>query len=151
MSWSAIRTALKTRLEAVSGIGIVHPFRRYVKGNETSPDFQTLFFSGGKLHAWQFYRTARRPQYSGSDDSRRVVHHDVVVEALLALCDSTTSEHTLQDLLDSVAANLETGDHTLGGACKTHSLLTVATIDHVAFFNTTCNHARATITFEDVV
>lgn len=151
MSWATARAALKTRLEAITGIGMVHSYRRYTRGNETSPEFRELFYKGSRLHAWQFSRTLRRAEPSGSDDSRRVVQHEVEVEAFYAMSDADESEHALQDLVDTVATDLETGDRTLGGAVLTHSLFAVEQIGAVDFFGVLCNYARAKMILEEVV
>lgn len=150
MSWATIRDALVTRLEAVSGTGRVHSFLRYLKEGPDQRPFTDAYVVRGRLNYWAVTRTARRSVKTVGDDSYYRRHHDVEVNVFVALSDSDESEHVFQDLLDTVANNLETGDHTLGGVCLTHTPPEVRQIGHAMISDILCHSALLFLTVEEV-
>lgn len=150
MSWSGIRSALKSRLEAVSGIGKVHAYTRYIKDGCEYAAFQDVYVSGGVLNYWGITRTARRTEKTADNDTSYRRIHDVEITVYYAVADGSASENTFQDLLETVCNNLETGDHTLGGACLTHSPPEARQIGHVMLADVLCHSAIVALQIEEV-
>jgi UDP-N-acetylglucosamine 2-epimerase len=150
MSWSSIRSALKARLEGISGVGAVHTYLRYCKDAGDSTAFAAIYVSGGQLNYWAISRTARRTAKSVDNDSSYRRQHDVEVSAFYAHRDADASENTFQDLLETVCNNLETGDHTLGSACLTHTPPEVRQIGHAMLGDVFCHFAVLALSIEEV-
>lgn len=151
MSYSGIRSALATRIAAVSGgPGVVHSRIRWSNENPDSSAFQTLFVSGGRINFAQITRKGRKVIRS-VEDSRRRVQHEIEIVFVYGMEDADTTETLFQDMLEAVALNLETGDHTLGGACITHTEPEISDIGHEVRSDVLCHAATMRITVEEVL
>ncbi|MCE7873322.1 hypothetical protein DYH09_23505 [bacterium CPR1] len=150
MSYDAIRDALKTRLEAVDDIGVVHSYQRWTAEAPNLPGFNTLFKSDGRLNTWMISRVGELSRKAPGDDSRYAVRHTLQVLAFYAIDDSAASEEVFQDLVSDVLADLRAGDRTLGGACLTHSA-PEATLDYADFCGVTCHRAEISLVVEEIV
>lgn len=152
MSYATIRTALATRLGAVSGgPSVVHSRIRWTNDNADGSVFQALFMgAGARLNFAQFTRKTRRSSRS-PQDARRIVRHDLEIYLSMALDDADTSETLFQDMLEAIAVDLETGDRTLGTVCKTHSDPEILDIGHEMRDQILCHGATIKITVEEVL
>lgn len=140
MTWAIVVAALKTRLEAVSGIGKVHSSLRYTKEPPDSSTFGTLFASSGRLNVWQITRKAVTASQVPTD-SRERIEYDVLINFAVAVQDNT-SEALMQAKIDEVITSLRNGDRTLGSQCHTHSIPQAPTIAHDAFYGLLCHMAE---------
>ncbi|MCA9775640.1 MAG: hypothetical protein KC800_02955 [Candidatus Eremiobacteraeota bacterium] len=160
MSWATIRSALVTRLAAVTGIENVHGQIRYLNDSVDDTRFSNLFLDDNEgLHTWQFTRTNRVEVSCPDDSTKATVTHSVRLLGLLMLSDagtgSTNSEDTFQALVDTLAEEFRDGfsdsARTLGGACITYSVPTF-TVRHASYFNHYLAHeAEATFDVEELV
>lgn len=124
MSEATIRAQVKTVLEAVTGIGQVHDYRRTSKSVAT---FMQLQRSSGAVNGWTIYR--RRAPADFNDNLTVTRRHYFVIAGLYELDDATASEKTVQALVDSIFAAF-LGNQTLGGTCINVDPLQVDDIDN---------------------
>jgi len=150
MSYQAIRDALATRLETVVGVGTVHTYERYLTEQAEVAAFQAAFSKNGVLNTWMIERRAVSSRQSAAADAKRIRRHTLRLEGFYSLKDAAASKLTFQDLIDAVCDDLETGDRTLGGACLTHSLPSVDTIEETLFAGVLCHRTEIQIIVEEV-
>jgi hypothetical protein len=153
MSWSTIRAALKTRIEAACTAAtfpcVVHDRLRWSADHVDEAAFQSMFVVSGRLSTAQITRRGLRTIWA-PEDARRIKRHEVAIYFDLALDDSAESEDLFQDALESIADNLMTGDDTLGGVCKALSDPVIDQIQVERFAATTCHGATLLLTIEEV-
>lgn len=150
MSWATVRAALATRVDAVTGITNVHQFIRYTDDGSETAAFGALFVASGVLQAWLITRTGMRTEVCEDDDNRYRRRHDVEIQGVYALKDSTSTENTFQGLLDAMEADLRTGDRTISSTCLTHTLPEFSPINHVSFQGVLCHGATIRFTVEEI-
>jgi hypothetical protein len=151
MSEANIRAQIKTILESVSGIGIVHNYQRYANDWNT---ILSLFRPTGKgvINGWMISRsnTPERIITLGQVDRA----HSFLIRGFYSHDDVSASEIIFQALLDSVQAafrkNLD-----LNGSCDNTSPefgegsgmsgLQIKTIDLRMFGSVLCHYCELTI------
>lgn len=114
MSLSSIRTQIKTILEGVSGIGIVHDYERWSADWKA---FLTLFQDSNDLiNGWMFARekTVQRRVTLGEKEKAHIFR----LRGVYGLKDEDATEKTFQDLIESNVAAFD-ADETLSGTCLT--------------------------------
>lgn len=114
MSLSLIRTQIKTKLEAISGVEKVYDYKRYCADWATYKD---LFVKDSKVNTWEierksFSRTAR----GGSGDVEDTIH-EFIIRGFYSFYDALATEKTFQDLVETICADF-VNDPTLGGKAK---------------------------------
>ena len=117
MSLEAIRNQLKTDIEAVSGIGKVHSYNRYIKDWKS---YTREFTKNDKVNNWEIVRTdfTRAVHASaGSEAGVEYVIHTFTIRGFYGLSDNLESEITFQDLVESVCTALR-NDPTLSGEAE---------------------------------
>lgn len=124
MSWEAVRGALATRVRAVEGVERLFETDQYViNGLESDALLQKLgeqTDSGWRIHFWIFRRSAATPAIVPDDGRVRKWTHTVQIVGTRVMEGGNESESEWQAIGEAVAANLNSGDRTLGGACITH-------------------------------
>jgi len=123
MSEATIRAQIKTVLESVSGIGIVHDYRRHSRSWAT---LKALFASAGTVSAVTFYRVACPADRDTMPTILR--RHSFKLDFLRELDDAAATEKTFQALLDAVFEVFK-ANQTLGGTCQNVDPLQVDAID----------------------
>jgi len=110
-----VRAAIKSTLEGVSGIGVVHDYERYASQQGT---FRALYHSAahGQIRGWNFRRVARAERSPAT--GRHVVTARWQIRGYMALDDSAATEKTFDDLVEGVVAAFR-ADDTLGGVVDT--------------------------------
>jgi hypothetical protein len=104
---------IKSVLESVDGVGVVHGYVRWAPDWEK---FLALFSENGKVNGWMISRqsvTRHRTAYSEVQAA-----HIFVLTGIYGLNDADESELTFQGILDSVQSAFA-ADPTMGGACET--------------------------------
>jgi len=117
MSLEAIRNQLKTDIEAVSGIGKVHNYNRYIKDWKS---YQREFTKNDKVNTWEIVRTDFNRSVhasSGSQSGEERINHTFTIRGFYGLSDDLESEKTFQDLVESVCTALR-NDPTLSGEAE---------------------------------
>ncbi len=104
MSLAAIRTELKTVIEAVSGIGNVYDYLRY---SNSEKNFKDLFKADKKINGWQITRQATSEE-TESQNYNNIRTHKFLIWGIYSAKDVDASEKTFQDLVEAVTAALRT-------------------------------------------
>lgn len=135
---SPIRTALKTLVSAVTGIGNVYDYHRHF---ETEGEVKALLVNSSRLHYWTVSL--------GPDD--KFIEEDIVggskawitfmISGNYALKDADASEKTFIDLVEDVLDALR-ADKTLGGVCIRTGNKRWIGPNHVTVGNVLCHHAE---------
>jgi hypothetical protein len=114
MSLSLIRTQIKTKLEAISGVENVYDFRRFCNDWATYKD---LFVKDNKVNTWEIERKAfSRTGRGGSGDIEDITH-EFIIRGFYSFYDAYATEKTFQDLVETICADF-INDPTLGGKAK---------------------------------
>lgn len=114
MSYDGIRDALKVRLDALSGVGPVHTYERYIRGGIEETAVKTLFFESNVLNTAFIDRKAFHTTFHAEDIRRRV--HEISIYLFLGHDDASATGETFQDRLETIVNDLETGNRALGKA-----------------------------------
>lgn len=94
VKYSTIAADIKTKLEGISGTGIIHAYERQISD---LAKFIALFKdSSGKICGWEITRRAVPEYYRGAI----LRHHQMVLHGYLGLQDATASSIVFQDLCD---------------------------------------------------
>lgn len=111
MSVDTIRSALKTKIEAVTGVGVVgnpnlgvanvHDFLRHIKGDKSL--FRSFFETTNKrIHSWQITRRSTS-EISQNQNFTSLRRHSFLVFGILGVQDESTTEKTFQDIVERVS------------------------------------------------
>ena len=114
MSLSLIRTKIKTKLEAISGVEKVYDYKRFCADLATYKD---LFIKDSKVNTWEIQRRSfERIGHGGSGDVQDVTHA-FIIRGFYSFYDSLATEKTFQDLVETICADF-ISDPTLGGVAN---------------------------------
>ena len=114
MSLSLIRTKIKTKLEAISGVEKVYDYKRFCADLATYKD---LFIKDSKVNTWEIQRRSfERIGHGGSGDVQDVTHAFIIL-GFYSFYDSLATEKTFQDLVETICADF-ISDPTLGGVAN---------------------------------
>ena len=94
MSMSTIRAQVKTIVEAVSGIGVVHDYKRHITNWDT---YKKENVKSGKIHLWELTVENYEKAVMGSDATERTTY-DFLIIGRYAVDDSLATEKTFQSL-----------------------------------------------------
>jgi hypothetical protein len=147
MALDSIRNRIKTVLEGVAGIDIVHDYERFAKNwNEILTLFKT---AEGTYHAWTISRKTSVQRQVTTCQIERC--HIFVVRGIYGLNDEAGTEITFQDLIENVSAAFNQ-DETLGNTCATTHPdwgpmsgavgLQIDEVGHRMFGNVLCHYAE---------
>ncbi len=144
-NYLAILADIKTNLEAITDIGIVHDYYRYV-ANPTK--FVTLFSytpTGGSKHirGWEITRI-RAPEHKRGAYFR---HHIFKLTGYLGLKDTDATDKIFQALIDAVCEKFRTASdgatwYYLDGDNSDNSPCQVEIIEPRMFGETLCHYAE---------
>lgn len=149
MAYSNIRSALNTRLSAITGVENAQSYHRLISRGVDDATFTSLFVADGVLHAWRFTRTSVAQALCNGHDSTVKRTHTIEIECYRSVVDDDASEHTFQDLIDTVLDDFGSGDRTLGGVAETHDYPQVTRILAGMFYNVACHIATITMRVEE--
>lgn len=129
MSLATIRTQLKTILEGVSGIGVVHDYERHAKDWNS---YLSFYKKAGTsiINGWQITRRSTREEEHAASQTYRF--HTMVIKGFYSLDDSAASEKTFQDLVESICTAVRE-DADLGGAAFHVTPPTVTVVEQRMF------------------
>lgn len=114
MSLSAIRTKIKTKLEAISGVENVYDYKRFCADWAT---YKELFIKSSKVNTWEIERRSfSRVGHGGSGDVEDPTHL-FIIRGFYSFYDTMETEKTFQDLVETICASF-INDPTLGGTAK---------------------------------
>ena len=113
MSLSAIRTKLKSELEAISGIEKVYDYKRFCSDLATYKD---LFIKNDKVNTWEIERKSFERTGRGSPSVEDIIHV-FIIRGFYSFYDKFATEKTFQDLVEDIC-NVFIADPTLDGVAK---------------------------------
>lgn len=99
MSETAIRGTVKSTLQGVSGIGVVHD---YIRESRSPTKFiELLIATGGTtVNGWMFSRIQTNAEWA---DFQKISHtHVYTIEGYYEIVDGSGSEKTFQDLISAI-------------------------------------------------
>ena len=118
MSEATIRAQIKTELESVTNIGLVHDYDRLTTTwGELLARFKTTIGGGDQVRAWTIQWGGFVPGDPQSVGGLFVRFHQFVIRGYLGLDDSTATEKTFSALAETVSNELD-------GSATLHSLST---------------------------
>lgn len=144
-----IRAAIKTKLDSVNNMGVVHDYERYSKQPD---DFRELYVAEingvNQVRGWYIRRISR---HEGSD---YVARYEVIInwriQGYMSLKDDVESEKVFDSLVETLADEFRT-DETLGGVVDSIIVgddagLQVEDAGPVMFTGILCHSARCRLT-----
>jgi hypothetical protein len=123
MSEALIRAQIKTDLEAVSGIGVVHGRERF---SRSIAEYFSIMTSSAKINGWVIHR-----QSTGAKDypiGHIEREYKYAIHGLYEIDDLADSETAVQALVEAIFTKFA-GDRKLGGTAQSSELLQVDSID----------------------
>ena len=139
MSEALIRAQIKTIMESVSGIGVVHDYERY---SRSLADFFQLMTHAGKINGWMIHR-----QSTPSDrDNMPTIHrqHMFKITGLYELDDAAGSERTFQALLDAIYTAFKS-KYSLNGTALNSDPVQIDDVDTGEYGNRLFHTAELTL------
>jgi len=145
MPLSTARDQIKTTLEGVSGIGVVHKYERFAK---EAPAYLTLFKTGGVINGWTITRESTTPM---PDDDGDVSHtffraYSIIIRGYYSLDDSAETEVTFQNLIESICDTFD-ADPTISGTVKEAEPIEVRSVGHRMFGNVLVHYCELALVF----
>ncbi len=150
MSLTAIRTELKTVLEAVTDIGPVYD---YIRHAPLEKKWKLLFKTSSKiLHTWFITRTAVKDEWLTSCENA-IRTHSFQILGFFALKDDDASEKTFQDIIDLVVTALRNAakQPPLSGTALSMTTPQAEPIDHRDFLKVLTHACQITFTVNEYI
>jgi hypothetical protein len=114
MSLATQRTAIKTILEGVSGIGLVHEYERWA--NDWKKFLELYKTANKKINGWTITRKRTAERWSTGAEYERV--NEFLIRGIFGLKDEDETELTFQSLIEDICDAFRS-NHTLNGTCET--------------------------------
>lgn len=161
MSWSAIAEALQSRLNLLFPSARAHTRILNVKQSPEEKEWCAAYVdqSDGTVNCWQITRIGRKTVTSDSSTAVRL-QHEIELHHHRSVVDCQESELIFHGEIDSVLADLQAGDRTLGGSCISlstpssegigHAMLAEAAMCHYAVIKVTAEESGTAGTSETV-
>jgi hypothetical protein len=145
MSLALIRTQIKTKLEAISGVEHVYDYKRFCSDWATYKD---LFIKDAKVNTWEIERKSfSRTGRGGSGDIEDAIH-EFIIRGFYSFYDALTTEKTFQDLVETICASF-INDPTLGGKAKIVHMPITGEFATAMLGQVLCHVVQINITIED--
>lgn len=111
MAYEDIRDYLRSKLEAVSSVGTVHDYFRYLKGKTT---ISAILHQNKKLNAWFIRKINEKNQYEGPGSILQT--HIINIAGVMEINDSLESEKTFLNIINDIISAL-INDFTYDNLC----------------------------------
>lgn len=145
MPYAAIRDAIVTILQGVSGVENVYGYERY---SADLSGLRALYNGTGTLHGWNVTRERTPATYRTNTQTER--RHRFILRGYYALDDAAASEQTFQELVEAIEAVFRDAD-TLAGTAEVAGPLQVERVVPVMFAGVLCHHAELSIEAQELV
>ena len=155
MSESLIRAQIKVILSAVSNIGNVYDTKRYYNNQaDRLAIMKTTIGGTDQIRAWMISREGT-PENNQillglSAAKGREVIHKYSLEGWISLKDSSTTELTLNALIDIIETAFA-ANRTLNSTCFYHEGVIVDKIDSVDMTGILCNHCELSLRVKEFI
>jgi hypothetical protein len=145
MSDAAIRSSIKTLMDSVTGIGMVHDYRRWT---DDEAQLEALFQKekNGPLHGWEITRDGI-PQLGDRRGDKYKAVHTYIITGHYAIKDSVASEKLFNLVVDTIVQKFI--DSRLPNT-EGHSLPTVS-IKEWMFADILCHRAEIRLSVTEIV
>lgn len=139
-------TYIKTQLEAVSGIGLVHDYDRIV--NESFDLLKSLYTdpATGKINGWTITRTSTEENIYDSANNERI--YNLVIKGFYQHEDAIASEKDFQNLIEAIVDKLRTTETYGNFAFRWPPVIN--TVDTLIFGNFLVHHCEITLRVEEI-
>jgi hypothetical protein len=145
MSLSLIRTKIKTKLEAISGVENVYDYKRYSADLATYKD---LFINDSRVNTWDVERKTFSKISHGGHGDVEDSSDDFVIRGFYSVYEKLTSEKTFQDLVETICADF-LNDPTLGGTATLLRIPITGEFSTVMLGNVLCHQVQINISIID--
>ncbi len=155
MSESLIRAQIKVILSAVANIGNVYDTKRYYNNQaDRLTIMKTTIGSVDQVRAWMISREGQ-PESNQvllglTASNGREIIHKYVIEGWIGLKDSSTTELTLNALLDLIEDTFA-DNRTLNSTCFYHEGIIIDKIDTVDMTGILCNHCELSLRVKEFI
>jgi len=147
MSLETVRTKLKTELEAISGMGVVHDYLRW---SVNWKDYVDKFKSGGKINAaWLEVRSSVGDREAITNATARTWAFRL--NMIMSLKDADATQKTFDSLVETVLNAMSPGDRTFGRAVQKAEPAELIDNDHLMHSEVFVHHAEIEIMVEDII
>lgn len=139
MAYETILAKIKSEIEEISLIGVVHAYRRYSKDWTT---FLSLYRPTGKtyIRGWEISRTATSEIYDDVNiTSRRT--YTFLIRGWMQLEDADNSEDAFQDFLELICDKFR-GNPTLDGVVTLVNPIQITLVEQRPFSSVLCHYAE---------
>ena len=155
MSEAIVRARIKAVLEAVSGIGTVHDYRRWFINDE---GLHTLYTTSSVLNAWiisLINYTQEYLDYGEDAGQKRLVLRTYTyrIECIYALKDSSATEKTVAAIAEDVGEALD-GNDDLHDETNYYNKTPPCQLDvfeHILFMGKLCHHVQFSLKVAETV
>lgn len=155
MSEVLIRAQIKTILSNISNIGNVYNTKRYYNSQaDRLSIMKTTISSVDQIRSWMISRDGQ-PESNQvllglTASNGREVIHKYVIEGWISLKDSSTTELTLNALLDLIE-DAFADNRTLNNTCFYHEGIIIDKIDTVDMTGILCNHCELSLRVKEFI
>jgi len=137
MAYSDIRAEIGTILAAVSGIGVVHDYRRWTNREE---EFKTFYESNSIINGWEYTRRGFSDNFESTGPRYERIH-DFLIVGYYGLDDSAASEKANDTLVESIASAFR-AKPDLNGKCQMHEFIQGEVIELRMFADTLVHYTE---------
>ncbi len=143
MSEAAIRAQIKTILEGVPNIGIVHDYERWaVDWNVFINLFKTTVGGTDQIRGWEIgRRSAKENQVAIGGQGGNERRHSFIIRGYLGLNDSAATEKTFNDLIEAIAAVFRY-NWTINDTALNHEWVQAEVIEIRMFGSVLCHYCE---------
>jgi len=100
-----IISAMKTKMEGIPDIGVVHDYERW---SISWAEFLAFYQYGSVIRGWTLSR--RRTTESLETSASNLRHHEIICKGIMSLDDSSASEKTFQNFIESLCETFRPED-----------------------------------------
>jgi hypothetical protein len=145
MALDSIIAAVKTILEGVTGMGLVHDYSRYAT---TATAVKALYVTNNVLNAWEIDRASTPATKQTNVRTRRT--HQLKLYGYYGVDDAQASAKTFRALVEAVEAAFRTND-TLNGTALNAGPVSIDLEGHILKAGILCHYAELTIPATELV
>ena len=114
MSLALIKTQIKTKLEAITGVEKVYDYKRFCSDWAT---YKELFIKNSIVNTWEIERKDFSRTGRGGSGAIEDITHTFIIRGFYSFYDAMETEKTFQNLVETICASF-INDPTLGGIAK---------------------------------
>jgi hypothetical protein len=145
MSEANIRAQIKTLIQGVTGIGIVHDYERW---SRSLAEFLALMASSNKVNGWMIHRQQSTSDWQSNGEI--LVTHTYKISGIYELDDANASEGSFQILVDGIFTAFKSAITLNGQALRCHPIQ-IENVDVDEFGGRLFHSAQLSLSVEEIV